>query len=153
MKATKRKKSSAANTQRPASKKPAVKAANKPLPPQRKKAASPSPSKAAEPVKGGAIVSSPFWNIWDAGDEYKVRISVPGLSKKDIKLGVNGNNLIISSDTESQNEKSKKNYIAREYSYSSWSRTISLPEKVDPEDIKIRYKDGVLKLDLPKSGK
>ena len=139
MKTTPGKKSSAARSRR----KPAAAKSVKQTTPFRA---------AVSPIKKEIkIVKDPFWNIWDSGDDFKVRISVPGLTKKDIKVNVNGNILTISCDSEDNKEQSKKNYIVREYSYNAWSRSIALPEKVNPEDIKIKYKDGVLKLDLPKS--
>lgn len=133
---------------------PAKKAAAKPA----KKAAVKKPvtktpqAKAASPaVKEVQIISSPFWNIWDAGKEFRVRISIPGLSKKNIKVGVEGNKLTISSSKESDIKDVKRDYILREYNYSSWSRSIALPQNVNAADVKVKYKDGVLKLDLPKS--
>jgi HSP20 family molecular chaperone IbpA len=130
--------------------KPAKKAAvKKPL---SKTAAPAVPKPATAPaVKEVQVVSSPFWNIWDAGKEFRVRISIPGLSKKNIKVGVDGNKLTISSSKESDIKEVKRDYILREYNYSSWSRSIALPQKVNAADVKVKYKDGVLKLDLPKS--
>ena len=97
-----------------------------------------------------AIVSSPFWNIWDAGRQYKVRLCIPGLTKKNIKVDVDGNNLTIGSEKEVKSEKVKKNYLVKQYSFNSWSKTIALPEKVNEENVKINYKDGVLKIGLNK---
>ena len=96
------------------------------------------------------LVSSPFWNIWDAGKQYKVRVSVPGLAKKNIKIHVNGNILTISSEKAKETKKQTKNYLVREYVSASWSKTISLPQKVNEENVKISYKDGVLKIGLNK---
>jgi len=118
-----------------------------------KKAVKPAvtPKPAAEVVKKEtAIVSSPFWNIWDAGKQYKVRVSVPGLGKNNIQIHVNGNHLTISSEKEKESKKEAKNYLVREYVSVSWSKTIALPQKVNEKDVKISYKDGVLKIGLIK---
>jgi HSP20 family protein len=143
MKTTKKPTATAVRSKRPAVKKAAPKPVTKPV----AKAASPSvPAK-----KEVQIISSPFWNIWDAGEEFKVRISIPGISKKDIKVKVNGNQLTIGSSKESNREEKRKNYLVQEYSFASWSRTIALPQAVSAADMKVKYKEGVLKLDLKKS--
>jgi HSP20 family molecular chaperone IbpA len=97
-----------------------------------------------------AIISSPFWNIWDAGNQYKVRVSIPGLTKKNIKVHVVGNKLTISSEKQTETKTEKKNYLIQEYSFDSWSKTIALPQKIKEEDVKISYKDGLLKIGLKK---
>lgn len=97
-----------------------------------------------------ALITSPIWNIWDSGKHYKVRVSIPGLSKKDIKVFVNGANLIISSEKENEQQKEGKNYIVRQYNFNSWSKSIVLPQEVKAKSVKMDYKDGVLKLGLQK---
>jgi HSP20 family protein len=97
-----------------------------------------------------AIISSPFWNIWDTGTQYKVRVSIPGLTKKNVKVHVVGNKLTISSEKESVAKAEKKNYLIQEYAFDSWSKSIALPQKIKEEDVKISYKDGLLKIGLKK---
>ena len=97
-----------------------------------------------------AIVSSPFWNIWDAGTQYKVRVSIPGLTKKNIKVHVVGNKLTISSEKELVTKSEKKNYLIQEYAFDSWSKSIALPQKIKEDAVKISYKDGLLKIGLKK---
>lgn len=97
-----------------------------------------------------AIVSSPFWNIWDDGTQYKVRVSIPGLTKKNVKVHVVGNKLTISSEKESVTKAEKKNYLIQEYAFDSWSKSIALPQKIKEEAVKISYKDGLLKIGLKK---
>ena len=116
------------------------------------KQASPPASEAVAEKKEIPIISSPFWNIWDAGKQYKIRVSVPGLAKKNIKIHVNGNHLTISSEKQKETKKETKNYLVREYVSASWSKTISLPKKVNEENVKISYKDGMLKIGLTKVG-
>lgn len=113
-----------------------------------------APKPAALPVKKEiAVVSSPSWNIWDTGDLYKVRLSAPGLNMKDIKVSVSGKNLTISSTKEKKTEKVKKNYLVREHHYASWTRSIELPVNISSEGMRIRFRDGILKLDLHKSAR
>lgn len=137
---TKKKSAPAKKAAKPAAKKAAV-----------KKPTNTKPAPAPAVKKEVQLISSPFWNIWDAGKDFKVRISIPGLSKKNIKINVVGNQLTIGSSKESETKDVKRNYIVQEYNYSSWSRMIALPQQVRAEDVKVKYKDGVLKLDLPKA--
>lgn len=101
-------------------------------------------------IKQVAISSNPFWNIWDTGTQYKIRLSAPGLYRKNINVEVDGNYITISSKQEKEEKKEGKNYIIQEYQYSSWSKSTSLPEKVNAENMKVKYKDGVLKITLDK---
>jgi len=118
-----------------------------------KKAATTKPTSALKETtvkKEIAIINSPFWNIWDTGSTYKIRIPIAGVSKKDISVIATGNQLIISSEKEYTDEKKDKKYIVQQYNFSSWSKSINLPEKISEKDIKINYKDGLLKIELNK---
>jgi HSP20 family molecular chaperone IbpA len=101
-------------------------------------------------LKAPKVIAGPFWNIWDTGDKYKIRVSAPGLSKRNIKVYTNGNKLTISCAKEESSGGASKVYVLKEYDSNSWSRTIALPNKVNPSDARLRYKDGIIKLDLEK---
>ena len=58
--------------------------------------------------------------------------------------------LCISSEKEEKKEEKKDNYTREEFNYTSFSRSFSLPDYVDPESIEAKYKEGVLKLTLKK---
>ena len=128
-----------------------------------KKTAKPIPKKVAKAVakptvkkatiqkaKEPQIVSNPLWNIWDNGKEYKIRLSVPGLTKENINVQTDGNTVTISCKNEKTTEKKGKNYLVQEYRYDVWSKSTRLPEKIDTDSIKVSYKNGVLKLTLEK---
>ena len=98
----------------------------------------------------GKAMTVPAVNITDNRDAYKVSLAVPGLKKDDFKIDVDGNILTISSEKEENNEEKDARFTRREYSYSSFSRSFTLPEEVNREKIEATYEDGVLKLNLPK---
>ena len=98
----------------------------------------------------GKTMTVPAVNITDNQDEYKVSLAVPGLKKDDFKIDVEGNILTISSEKEESNEEKDARFTRREYSYSSFSRSFTLPEEVNREKIEAVYENGVLKLRLPK---
>ena len=72
------------------------------------------------------------------------------MKKEDFKIDVDGNILTISAEKEEKKEEKDKRYNRREYNYSSFSRSFTLPDKVKQEDIQATYENGVLALLLPK---
>ena len=98
----------------------------------------------------GRTMNVPAVNITELKDEYRVNLAAPGLKKEDFKIDVDGNMLTISSEKEENKEEKDKKFTRKEYSYSSFSRTFTLPEEINKEKIEARYEDGVLKISLPR---
>jgi len=95
--------------------------------------------------------SLPAVNIKEDENIYEVEVAVPGLKKDDFKIELENDVLTISSQKEVEEEKVDDNYKRREFRYSSFKRTFSLPEnKVDGDKVKAKYVDGVLHITLPK---
>jgi HSP20 family protein len=94
--------------------------------------------------------SMPAVNITENNDDYKINIAVPGLNKHDFKIDVDGNLLTISAEKEEKKDEKEKNFTRREYNYSSFSRTFTLPEGANADKIDATYENGELKLSLPK---
>lgn len=92
----------------------------------------------------------PAVNITDEKDAYKVSLAAPGLKKEDFNIDIDGNLLTISSEKEENKEEQKERHTRREYNYSSFSRSFTLPEDVKQDSIDARYADGVLLVYLPK---
>ncbi|MGB4205149.1 MAG: Hsp20/alpha crystallin family protein [Bacteroidales bacterium] len=95
-------------------------------------------------------MSIPSVNIIEGKEDYRIEVAVPGLDKKDFKIDLNNNVLVISSEKEVKNEQSDEKYMRREFSYSSFQRSFTLPNTVDAEKISAVYKDGVLNVIIPK---
>ena len=96
------------------------------------------------------ILTIPTVNIKENGDHYVVSLAAPGLKKEDFHIDVDGNMLTISSEKEEDKEDRNEKYTRKEYSYSSFSRSFTLPEDVKQEAIDARYADGVLHITLPR---
>ena len=92
----------------------------------------------------------PAVNITEQPNEYLLSLAAPGMKKEDFKIDVDGNMLTISSEKEENKEEKNKKFTRKEYSYSSFSRCFSLPEEIKQENIDAKYKDGVLKITLPR---
>lgn len=92
----------------------------------------------------------PAVNIKDNEKEFELELAVPGMKKEDFNVEVDKNVLTVSAETKSQDEVSEDNYTRREFAFSSFKRVFTLPETVNDGKIDASYKDGVLKLILPK---
>lgn len=95
----------------------------------------------------------PAVNIHDEADSYELEMSAPGFKKEDFKITSEDGLLTISAETSSEHKEEKKNYTRKEFSSSSFSRSFSLPDNVEEDDVKASYKDGLLKLSLKKTFK
>ncbi len=91
----------------------------------------------------------PAVNITEQKDEYQVSLAAPGLKKDDFKIAVDGNMLTISSQKEETKDEKEKRFTRKEYNFSSFSRSFTLPEEINKEKIEATYEDGVLKIALP----
>ncbi len=95
-------------------------------------------------------ISVPAVNIIECRDDYRIEVAAPGLTKKDFNISVEDNILTITSEKEYDEEKKDEKFMRREFGYSAFRRTFSLPEGVDAEKINASHKDGVLTIILPK---
>lgn len=75
------------------------------------------------------------------------------MDKKDFKVNVENNVLTISSEKQDENEEKGKNYMRKEFNFTSFNRSFTLPENVEEEKIQAKHKDGILHVDIPKSEK
>jgi HSP20 family protein len=98
----------------------------------------------------GSAMNVPAVNITESKDKYAVSLAAPGLKKDDFKIAVDGNMLTISSEKEENKEETDKRFTRREYSYSSFSRSFTLPEEINKDSIDAKYEDGVLNITLPR---
>jgi len=93
---------------------------------------------------------SPAVDIYETDGEIVVQAELPGMDRKDIALHLEDNVLTIRGDRQFKKETKEDNYHRIERSYGRFSRSFSLPTTVDEDKIRADYKDGVLKIALPK---
>jgi HSP20 family protein len=95
-------------------------------------------------------VSVPAVNVNEDENQFNIEMAAPGMEKKDFKLDLNHNVLTISSEkTEKKADDNKKN-TRREFRYTSFNRSFTLPNSVQEEGIKASYKEGILNISIPK---
>lgn len=94
---------------------------------------------------------TPSVDISETEDELIVSADLPGLNKEDIKVNVQNNVLTFSGERKQETKSEGSNYHRLERSYGFFSRSFTLPATVKTDEIKAAYKDGVLRLTLPKA--
>ncbi|NLA11134.1 MAG: Hsp20/alpha crystallin family protein [Firmicutes bacterium] len=92
----------------------------------------------------------PAVDIIDRKDKLTVKVELPGVEKKDVKLSLTDNNLTIQGEVKHEEEIEKEDYYCRERASGSYARTISLPAEVDKEKVKAKFVNGILEIDMPK---
>ena len=93
---------------------------------------------------------TPAVNVVETKDNYKLEVAVPGMSKENMKINVDGNMLTVSGKNETKNSEEKENYTRKEFSFSSFFRTFTLPDTVDADKISADYVNGILNVVIPK---
>ena len=92
----------------------------------------------------------PAVNVAETSDAYLVELAAPGLDKGDFKINVDGDVLTVSGEKRTESADEDKKYSKREYSYTSFTRSFTLPDSIDHSKIAATYEDGILKLDIGK---
>ncbi len=95
----------------------------------------------------------PAVNIKESNDAFHTEMAVPGFSKKDFKIDVEGSYLTISAEKERETNESNERYTKKEFESKSFSRTFNLPGNVDEDKIEAIYQEGILQLTIPKKEK
>jgi len=96
---------------------------------------------------------SPLVDISEDDKEYLIKAEIPEMKKEDIKLSVHDDVLTITGERKYEKEEKNKKYHRVERAYGSFMRSFTLPEDADGSKVGAEYKDGLLKVHLPKSEK
>ena len=92
--------------------------------------------------------SVPSVNSLENNDSFEIDLAVPGMKKEDFTIELNDKVLVISSETSNSMENDKMRL--NEFNFSSFQRSFRVPDSVDQDKIKANYKNGILKIKLPK---
>jgi len=92
----------------------------------------------------------PAMDMKENENEVTAMVELPGLSKNDIKVSVKNDVLSITGEKKAEKTEEKENVHRVERSYGYFKRSVVLPVEVDSEKVKASFKDGVLKITLPK---
>ena len=92
----------------------------------------------------------PSVNIVENREHYMIEMAAPGLEKKDFKIAVDNRMITISAEKKEERKEEKPNFMRREFSYNTFTRSFRLPENCLMDKIDAKYENGVLFLTLPK---
>lgn len=96
---------------------------------------------------------SPRVNVSEDDNTVDVSAELPGLSNKDIEVSLKENVLTIKGEKNVEKEEKKKDYYHLERSYGKFHRAVALPAEVEEDKVDASFKDGILKIRLPKTAK
>ena len=88
-------------------------------------------------------------DVYEKDGDYHIEIDIPGFNKSDINIEAKYGYLTITASKETKNEEENKNYIRRERSYGKYERSFYLGD-LDENKVKAKFKDGILKIVIPK---
>ncbi len=93
---------------------------------------------------------SPLVDITEDDHEYLFKADLPEMTKEDVKVTVENGVLFIAGERKAEKEEKKKKFHRIERAFGRFERTFTLPDGADPKKIVADFKDGVLKVHLPK---
>ena len=103
---------------------------------------------------GDEALSSAIWSpavdIYETDDEVVVKAELPEINQKDIDIQIENNTVTLRGERKFNKETKKENFHRIERAYGSFSRSFTLPSTIDQEKIRADYKDGILKISMPK---
>jgi HSP20 family protein len=99
---------------------------------------------------GGTRRWIPAMDLVEEQDHYVLRADLPGLSEKDVNVELEDNVLTISGERKSEHEERKEGFYRVERASGAFSRSLTLPQGVDPDSIQARFDNGVLEVRVPK---
>lgn len=109
---------------------------------------------APAPQAGGTAGSARRWipamDLVETQDDFVLRADLPGLSESDVNIELEDNVLTISGHRKAEHQENKEGYYRVERSWGSFSRSLTLPEGVNPEAVKASFDRGVLEVRIPK---
>ena len=92
----------------------------------------------------------PLMDIIDSKDDLVIYVEVPGVSKDDIKVKIHNDVLTISGERKEPELPEKANCLIREREFGKFMRSVRLPYPIEVSKVSAEYKDGILKITLPK---
>ncbi len=104
------------------------------------------------PFSGRENPSMMKTDIVEKDKGYELMMDMPGVKKENVKAELNDGYLTVSVNNEQNNDEKDKDgrYIRRERYFGSYSRSFYVGKDITQEDIKAKFENGVLKLDIPK---
>jgi HSP20 family protein len=92
----------------------------------------------------------PAMDLVESDEHFVLRADLPGLTQEDVNLELEDNVLTVSGERKAEHEERNEGYHRVERAYGRFSRSLTLPEGIDPEAVEARFDKGVLEVRIPK---
>ena len=103
-----------------------------------------------KPLHGDPLPSQIKIDLKESPEAYTILAEIPGVSKEDIHVNINGNSVTFKAEVRQQDCRKDENMLRNERYFGAVSRSVSLPVDIDNSQSKAKYENGVLTLTLPK---
>lgn len=104
-----------------------------------------------EPEESSKAVWAPRVDLSETDDLYRIELDVPGMTRDDITISYQDNQLAISGERREESREEDNEYVRVERSFGHFYRAFRLPKTVNAEDIEAAYDNGVLTINVPKA--
>ena len=92
----------------------------------------------------------PSIDMFEKNGDIVIKAELPGIKKEDVKLAIDGGDLVIEGERHAESEVKEKDYYRMERSSGSFYRRLPIPEGIKAEQVKATFSDGVLEVRVPK---
>ncbi|MFW6202483.1 MAG: Hsp20/alpha crystallin family protein [Gemmatimonadota bacterium] len=100
---------------------------------------------------GEAVGWAPATDVVERREEFEVTVELPGMRREDVHVEMQDRQLTIRGEKREERERRDERRHLLERSYGGFTRSLTLPQSVDPDRIRARFENGVLRVTLPKS--
>jgi HSP20 family protein len=100
--------------------------------------------------EAGAQRWTPAMDLVEGEDHFVLRADLPGLAEEDVAIEVQDNTLSVSGERQAEHEQREKGWYRVERSFGRFSRSLTLPEGINPDAIEASFDKGVLEVRIPK---
>lgn len=98
-----------------------------------------------------SLKTVPAVNVSESDKAFEITAELPGMDEKNIEVSLANGNLTIKGEKHEEKEEKKKDYYVQERKFGSFERSFRVPDSVDTKKIEADFKNGVLKVTLPKT--
>jgi len=92
----------------------------------------------------------PAVNVIETNEKFMLEFSAPGFVKEEFNISLEDNTITVMAEHKNEIVNNEKNYLRKEFTYKSFSRSFALPENIDSETLNAKYENGILNVIIPK---
>lgn len=93
----------------------------------------------------------PAMNLYDAGDRYMLTVQLPGVAPESVELSITGETLTLRGERTRPEGVAEESYRRQERQFGRWTRSVTVPDRVEVGEVSASFSQGVLTVTLPKA--